>query len=99
MAAYLVRRIAWMVVLLLLTSFVTFIIFYLLPSSDPALLRAGRLASPERLAAIRHQLALDRPFYVEYARFMERLLAHFDLGTSYQNLTSVRSELSSRFPA
>jgi peptide/nickel transport system permease protein len=99
-AAYITRRVLWMVVLLLLTSFVTFAIFYLLPAGDPATLRAGRGASsPELLRAIRHQLALDQPFYVEYGRYMQRLVLHFDLGTSYQNLTSVRSELTDRLPA
>jgi peptide/nickel transport system permease protein len=97
--AYITRRVLWMVVLLLLTSFVTFAIFYLLPAGDPAVLRAGRNASPQLLAAIRHQLALDQPFYVEYARYMERLALHLDLGTSYQNQTSVQSELTARFPA
>lgn len=99
MVSYLGRRVLWMVVLLVLTSFVTFVIFYLLPTGDPAVLRAGRGASPQLLAAIRHQLALDRPFYVEYARYMDRLAFHFDLGTSYQNLTPVRSLLFNRFPA
>jgi peptide/nickel transport system permease protein len=78
---------------------VTFAIFYLLPVGDPAVLRAGRNASPQLLAAIRHQLALDRPFYVEYVRYMDQLILHFNLGTSYTNLTSVRSELTQRFPA
>jgi peptide/nickel transport system permease protein len=98
-AAYISRRLGWMVVLLLVTSFVTFAIFYLLPVGDPAVLRAGRGASPALLEAIRHQLALDRPFYVEYAHYMKQLFLHFDFGTSYQNQTSVRSELSARFPA
>ena len=42
MVAYITRRVLWMLVLLLLTSFVTFAIFYLLPVGDPAVLRAGR---------------------------------------------------------
>jgi peptide/nickel transport system permease protein len=88
-----------MAVVLFLTSFVTFVIFYLLPASDPAVLRAGRLATPARLAAIREQLGLNHPFYAQYAKFMQRLVFHFDLGTSYQNLTSVRSEIVRRFPA
>ena len=36
LVAYLVRRALWMVVLIVLTSFVTFVIFYLLPTGDPA---------------------------------------------------------------
>lgn len=99
MVVYIARRFGWMLVLLLATSFVTFVIFYLLPVADPAVLRAGRGASPALLKAIRHQLALDKPFYVEYGHYMKQLFLHFDLGTSYQNLTTVRSEISARFPA
>jgi peptide/nickel transport system permease protein len=39
--AYIVRRILWGLVLLLIVSFLTFAIFYLFPSADPAALRAG----------------------------------------------------------
>ena len=41
MTAYIVRRILWGLVLLLIVSFLTFAIFYLFPSADPAALRAG----------------------------------------------------------
>ena len=46
MAQYIIRRLFGMVLLLVLVSAVTFLIFYVFPSTDPAALRAGRQPSP-----------------------------------------------------
>jgi peptide/nickel transport system permease protein len=97
--AYIVRRILWGLVLLLIVSFLTFAIFYLFPSADPAALRAGRSATPQLIAQIRHQLGLDRPFYEQYWIYMKGIVLHFDLGFSYQNDASVRGQILSRLPA
>jgi peptide/nickel transport system permease protein len=97
--AYIVRRILWGLVLLLIVSFLTFAIFYLFPSADPAALRAGRSATPQLIAQIRHQLGLDRPFYEQYWIYMKGIVLHFDLGFSYQNDASVRAQILSRLPA
>jgi peptide/nickel transport system permease protein len=97
--AYIVRRLLWSLLLLFVISFVTFIIFVILPSADPALLRAGRNPDPDLVAAIREQLGTDQPFWVQYYKYMERLVGHFDFGYSYQNNVSVREEIFDRMPA
>ena len=61
MLAFIVRRLLWSALLLLVVSFITFVVFVLLPSADPALLRAGRNPSPEVVQAIRENLGLDKP--------------------------------------
>jgi peptide/nickel transport system permease protein len=99
MIRYILRRLIWVVVLLFAVSFVTFVIFYLLPSADPAGLRAGRQAHPALVASIRHQLGLDQPWYVQYGRYMKDLIFHFDFGFSYQNGMPVRQLIFSRLPA
>ena len=99
MIRYILRRLLWVVFLLFAVSFVTFVIFYLLPSADPAVLRAGRQANPELVASIRHQLGLDQPWYVQYGRYMKELIFHFDFGFSYQNGVPVRQLIFSRLPA
>jgi peptide/nickel transport system permease protein len=96
---YVLRRVAWGVVLLLIVSALTFLIFYTFPSADPAALRAGRQATPQLIEQIRHNLGLDRPVYVQYWRYMKGLVLHFDLGYSYQNNASVRTQIFSRLPA
>src|SRR5437588_575318 len=50
MGRYIIRRLLWVIVLLIVISLVTFMIFYLLPSADPAVLRAGRSPNPALLA-------------------------------------------------
>jgi peptide/nickel transport system permease protein len=99
MVPFIIRRLLWMVVLLLIISFLTFLIFYTLPSADPAILRAGRNPAPELVATIREQLGLDRPFYVQYLKYLDRLVFHFDFGYSYQNNVSVKSQIFDRLPA
>jgi peptide/nickel transport system permease protein len=99
MFAYIIRRLLWSVFLLLVVSFLTYVMFYVLPSADPALLRAGRQPTPERVAAIREQLGLDKPFYVQYGRYIRDLVLHFDFGHSYQNNVDVRATIFDRLPA
>ena len=88
-----------MIVLLLVISFLTFIIFYLLPAADPATLRAGRQPTPELIATLKETLGLDKPWYVQYGKYLERLVFHFDFGFSYENNVSVRSQIFDRLPA
>jgi peptide/nickel transport system permease protein len=98
MAAYIARRLLWTVLLLLVITAVTFLIFYVLPSGDPAKLRAGRSPSPETLAAIRNQLGLDKPLYQQYGEYVWNIVAHFDFGNSYTNNQEVRTLVFSRLP-
>ncbi len=99
MLRYVVRRVLWGVVLLLIVSALTFLIFYTFPSADPAALRAGRQATPQLIEQIRRNLGLDRPVYVQFWRYLKDLVLHFDLGYSYQNNVSVRSQIFARLPA
>src|SRR3954463_8040172 len=99
MIPFIIRRLLWMVVLLLVISFLTFVIFYTLPAADPATLRAGRQPSPELLATIRHTLGLDKPWYIQYLKYLQRLVFHFDFGYSFQNNVSVKSQIFDRLPA
>jgi peptide/nickel transport system permease protein len=96
---YIIRRLLWVVLLLILVSLLTFIVFYLFPSADPALLRAGHQPTPALVAQIRKNLGLDKPWYVQYFRYMKALVLHFDFGYSYQNGVSVRTLIFNRLPA
>ena len=81
MITYIVRRIFQLVIVLLGVSLITFLIMFAIPG-DPAQLLAGKNATPERIAEISAQLGLDQPLYVQYFRFLERLLSG-DLGESW----------------
>src|SRR3954454_23768700 len=99
MGRYIIRRILWVVLLLFVVSAVTFLIFYTLPSADPAVLRAGKSPNPALIAQIRHSLGLDQPVYVQYGRYMRDIVLHFDFGFSFQDSQPVRKEIFARLPA
>jgi peptide/nickel transport system permease protein len=99
MARFVIRRLLWAIVLLFVVSFLTFIIFYLFPSADPAVLRAGRQPNPELVEQIRHNLGLDNPWYQQYYDYMNQLVVHGNFGFSYQNNISVREQIFDRLPA
>ena len=99
MGRYIIRRLLWVIVLLIVVSAVTFLIFYELPSADPAVIRAGKSPNPQLIAQIRHTLGLDKPVYVQYWSYMKQVVLHFNFGYSYQNSQPVRQEIFSRLPA
>ncbi|HEY2543179.1 MAG TPA: ABC transporter permease [Gaiellaceae bacterium] len=99
MGAYIVRRVLWAILLLLVVSFITFVIFDVFPSADPAAIRAGRNATPALVHQIRINLGLNKPFYTQFWIYLKGLVEHFNLGYSYYNSESVKSEIFSRLPA
>jgi peptide/nickel transport system permease protein len=99
MATYIVRRILWGIVLIILVSALTFLFFDVFPSADPAVLRAGRNGSPATIAHIRHELGLDKPLYTQFWVYMKGIFLHFNLGTSYYTGASVLSLIKDRLPA
>jgi peptide/nickel transport system permease protein len=99
MGRYIIRRSLWVILLLFIVSAVTFVIFYELPSADPAALRAGKSPTQEALAQIRHTLGLDKPVYVQYWLYMKRIVLHFDFGYSFSDSQPVRTEIFDRLPA
>jgi peptide/nickel transport system permease protein len=98
MGAYIVRRLLWTVLLLFVITAVTFVIFYVMPSADPAKLRAGRSPTPETLVAIRHQLGLDKSLPGQYVHYVDRVFLHFDLGRSYATDLPVKQTIFDRLP-
>jgi peptide/nickel transport system permease protein len=99
MGRYIIRRLLWVIVLLVIVSAVTFVIFYALPSADPAVLRAGRSPNPALIAHIRHVLGLDQPIYVQYWRYIKNIVLHFNFGYSYQFSIPVTRLIFDRLPA
>src|ERR1700759_2486565 len=99
MATYIVRRILWGIVLILLVSALTFVFFNVFPSADPAQLRAGRNASPAIIHYIRHELGLDKSVPVQFFDYMKNIILHFNFGYSFYTGASVLSLITNRLPA
>jgi peptide/nickel transport system permease protein len=92
MFRYLIRRFLWAWVLFLAVTLVTYVIFFLVPAS-PARLAAGQSATPERVREVEKFLGLDQPVYVQYWRFLKRLVVDRSLGESFINRQSVNGEI------
>jgi peptide/nickel transport system permease protein len=99
MTRYIIRRLLWGVVLLVLVSALTFVMFRVLPTADPAKLRAGRLQNPKIIAEIRQNLGLNKPLLTQFWLYMKGIFLHFDLGFSYYSNAPVRTLISERIPA
>ena len=97
MTAYIIRRLAWMVLVLFGVAAITFVIAFLVPG-DPARLYAGTNASPAAIKVIHHQLGLDRPLWTQFGDYMWRVV-HLDFGFSYRYQTPVLPAILQRFPA
>jgi peptide/nickel transport system permease protein len=69
MAAYIVRRVLLMFVLLVVLSVATFFLFNMLPG-DPARLTCGKACTPAIIEANRHRLGYDDPVPVQYVKFV-----------------------------
>jgi peptide/nickel transport system permease protein len=99
MTRYIVRRLLWGVLLLIIVSALLFVMFRILPTADPAKLRAGRLQSPKIIAEIRHTYGLDKSLPAQFWLYMKGIFLHFDLGFSYYSNAPVKELLANRLPA
>ena len=92
---YTAKKIATMLLTMVIVSFLTFVAFSLL-SGDAATRLLGTEATPERLEALRIELGLNDPLLVRYGRWLWDALSG-DLGTSYRYGQSVSSLMALAF--
>jgi peptide/nickel transport system permease protein len=94
---YLVRRLALMAPVAFLVSVAVFALIHLTPG-DPARIILGEEATPETVAALRHELFLDRPLVEQYLSWISRVVQG-DLGRSVRTHQPVREAIGERLPA
>jgi peptide/nickel transport system permease protein len=90
--AYLVRRLCWSVVLVLAVALVTFIIFFVIPTSH-----VQNATHRETTTNINSAVGVSGPVYVEYLRFVWDL-ARGSFGTSFRSQQNVRDLVLSAAP-
>jgi peptide/nickel transport system permease protein len=73
MARFVVRRLIQMVLVMFAVSVITFLIFNVIPNSDPAVRMAGRQASESTINEIRREWNFDDPIYVQYLTTMKKV--------------------------
>ena len=81
MRKYLIRRILYMIPVMLGITLVTFCLFYL-AGGDPALIKAGKNATPERIAEVRTEMGLNKPLPIQFLNYVKQV-ATFDFGRSW----------------
>jgi len=91
-----IKRILLVIPTLLLVSMVIFSLLAILPG-DPVTAILGQEATPEAALALRAQLGLDDPLYLQYAHWLGGVL-HGDLGRSFIDHTPVIDALKQRLP-
>ena len=96
MTRFAARRLAAMALVLVAVSFLTFLIFNVIPNGDPAVRMAGRAATDAQIEAIREDWGFDRGILVQYAETMEKLFTA-DL-VSYFTRDNVVDEIVARSP-
>ncbi len=94
MLTYILRRLAFLPVVLFGVTVIVFLTLALIPG-DPAVTILGPYATPDKLAALRADLALDRPIHVQYSAWVADLLSG-DLGRSYSRDRPVADEIAAR---
>ena len=97
MARFILQRAISAIALLIAISILTFLIFQVIPSGDPSLRLAGRLATPQDIANVRHQWGFDQPVYVQYFKTMKNIVNGSVV--SYTQQVNVMDEIKRGLPA
>ncbi|MDX3808266.1 ABC transporter permease [Bosea thiooxidans] len=97
MTAYVLRRLAQMLPVLLIASFAIFAMIYAVPGGPVAVI-VGENAGPEEVAAAIRRYGLDRPMVIQYADWLGRALTG-DFGLSLHSRQPVLQLIGERLPA
>src|SRR3954454_9636023 len=96
MLAFILRRIGQAMLVMLTVGLIAFSLFRFV--GDPVLFMLGQDATPEQRIEVTHRLRPDRPFYVQYAAFVEHALRG-EFGLSLRQVRPVSELIVERLPA
>src|SRR3977135_3807331 len=96
MLGFVVRRLLYLVPVLIAVSLLTFLIASLLPG-DLAYVILGDQATPEKVAALRHDMGLDQPIWWRYLSWLGNVLQG-DFGRSFRTGQTVLQAVMERLP-
>ena len=83
LAAYVIRRLLFLPIVLFVVSFSTFYITRWGPG-DPISVYSGQFRDEEAFERVREQYGLDKPIYEQYRIWLTDLVTEGDFGPSYQ---------------
>ncbi len=98
MLRYIVRRVLFLIPVLLGVAFCVFTLLYLTPG-DPARMVLGDLATEEAVQGFRNREGLNDPYLVQFGSYIWKAVTRGDIGRSYITKRSVAQEVLTAFPA
>ncbi len=96
MLKYIIKRLLWMIPIMLGVIIIVFSLMYITPG-DPATIMLGDSATPESKAALEKELGLDQPYIIQLFNYIKGVV-QLDLGTSYRTKQPVLDEILARLP-
>lgn len=97
MFKYILKRLAWMIPILLCVTILIFTIMYFVPG-DVARIKLGSNAEESEVIALRETLGLNDPYHVRLGNYLKGVFLHFDFGDSLIDGTPVMKTLVERTP-
>lgn len=97
MWSYIIRNLFYSVLIIIGVLTVTFCLLYIIPG-DPARMMLGQRADVASVEAVREELGLNKPIYIQYLRFMGNAFQG-DLGRSYSSNRQVVQTILEKLPA
>lgn len=95
MFKYILKRLLYLIPVILGVSFIVFFLLYITPG-DPARNALGPSASEAAVKALRLEMGLEDPFFVQFGRYIKNVFTQLDLGKSYITKSSVSAEIFNR---
>lgn len=97
MIVYVIKRILWMIPVLLGVIVVVFSITFFTPG-DPVQTILGKAATPERYAAKAAELGLDKGYFGQLSSYIWKIATKFDFGKSFSTNRPITMEIQNRLP-
>lgn len=97
MGRFILRRLLWIVPVIFCVAIFVFTIMYFTPG-DPARMIARSDATQEEINAIRAELGLNEPYFVQLGKYLYNAFVKFDLGKSYVTSQNVTEQLAQKLP-
>jgi peptide/nickel transport system permease protein len=98
---YIVRRLLWVAFVLLVIVLLSYVIFFIMPATDPAVIFAGKQPTPELVAEVRRQFGMDKPLLIQMGLFVKRVFLGDEygwpgLGFSFNTRSALKPIIVSR---
>jgi peptide/nickel transport system permease protein len=93
------ERLAKLIVVVLIVSFLTFLLTKMLPGSPLVTILGSEVSNDEARTALESRLGLDKPFHEQYLGYLHGVVVEQDLGKSYSQDIPTTTSLAQRLPA